>query len=154
MNSRKLRIAWWALCAIAAALLCLMWVRSYWWIDSLDASNTLAHESTFRLASVAGRTTLTLALNAADDDDALVVYNRVPIDPQTRYLEFWRVLFRIKFDEGRWLISVPYWLSLLAVAALAVAVPRLRWRFTLRTLLIAMAALSLLLWIVISALRR
>jgi len=154
MKNGKLRIAWWVFCAVAAALLIVIWIRSYWWIDSLDGSNSLAHESTFRVASVSGRTTLTVALNATDDDEAMVVYNCVPIDPQTRYLEFWRVLFRINPASGRCLISVPYWLSILLVAAIAAVVPRLRWRFRIRTLLVAMAAISLLLWIVMSAIRR
>jgi hypothetical protein len=155
MKFLKLRVVGWVLCAIVAALLCAMWLRSYWWIDSLDSVSTTLGAATFRLVSVSGRTTLTLGLEIFEEgDDSEIVYNCVPINPQTRYLEFWRVLFRINQAQGRCHISVPYWLSILLVAALAAVVPRLRWRFTLRTLLIAMAAVSLLLWIVISTIRR
>jgi hypothetical protein len=35
MRFRKLRIAWSVGCAIAAVLLIVLWVRSYWWYDLL-----------------------------------------------------------------------------------------------------------------------
>src|SRR6476661_7413421 len=35
MKFRKLRIAWSVLCGIACVLLILLWVRSYWWNDSV-----------------------------------------------------------------------------------------------------------------------
>src|SRR6476620_8524232 len=34
MRFRKLRIAWSVTCAIACVLLCVLWVRSYLWLDN------------------------------------------------------------------------------------------------------------------------
>jgi hypothetical protein len=33
---RYLRIAFSAICGIACVLLCVLWVRSYWWSDSIE----------------------------------------------------------------------------------------------------------------------
>ncbi len=36
MRFRKLRIAWTATCVIACAILTVFWVRSFWWLDSVN----------------------------------------------------------------------------------------------------------------------
>src|SRR6476660_9850969 len=36
MRFRKLRIAWSVICGIACVLLIVLWVRSYWWRDSIS----------------------------------------------------------------------------------------------------------------------
>src|SRR4051812_22362745 len=38
MRFRKLRVAWSVFWGVACVLLIVLWVRSYWWIDTLDAS--------------------------------------------------------------------------------------------------------------------
>ncbi len=35
MRFRKLRIAWSVFWGLAAVLLVVLWVRSYWWVDQL-----------------------------------------------------------------------------------------------------------------------
>jgi hypothetical protein len=35
MKFRKLRITWTICCGIACVLLCVLWMRSYWWADEL-----------------------------------------------------------------------------------------------------------------------
>jgi hypothetical protein len=154
MKTRRLRTAWWILCGIAVAVLCCMWLRSYWSIDSVEITLNRYSGPALRLASVPGRTTLELQNDFANYMETTIEFHHGRVDPNVRYLRFWRVLFRIDRGEGRCLISVPYWLSLLLYGAFAVSVSRLNTRFTLRTLLVAMAAVSLLLWGVMSAMRR
>src|SRR6186713_3174521 len=35
MKYRKLRVAWSVVWGVVAVLFCALWVRSYWWVDSL-----------------------------------------------------------------------------------------------------------------------
>ena len=39
MKYRKLRIAWSVAWGVVAVLLCVLWVRSYWWADDVTMPN-------------------------------------------------------------------------------------------------------------------
>src|SRR5262245_51891917 len=46
MKHRKLRIAWSVAWGLLAVLLCVLWVRSYWWYDQLTFGRPTLVEST------------------------------------------------------------------------------------------------------------
>jgi hypothetical protein len=140
---RYLRIAFSIACLIACALLIVMWVRSYRLIERVDViigvedadTNGIGPDTnSISLISVCGRSTLDVTYVSTDGEPG-IYYNSYPPDPEVEYLGIGRVLFMTKPQPG-WLISVPYWLSMSFIAALAVA-PWLRWRFSLRTMLFA-----------------
>src|SRR6187200_553284 len=122
MRFRKLRIAWSVGCGLAAVLLIVLWVRSYWLYD------LVFFPGPHNIASMKGW----LAL-----DEKLIV-----VEPP--------IITRFGYDLGKLKLSsisgnltpggvgryCPHWLLIVVIGQLA-ALPWLRWRFTLRTLLIA-----------------
>ena len=163
--TRILRITWTAGCVTTAVLLCVLWVRSYWWGEALIKPLS---------------PTWTMIFGSADGD-LLIRWNSgfslVPIQtfPQP---PFWRqysvqrestadrrrnedqilqsggALPEYKYGfTGNGAVRMPYWFPLITTIALA-AVPWLRpRRFSLRTLLLAVTLGSIVLGLIAWALR-
>jgi hypothetical protein len=149
MKFRKLRIAWSVLCAIACVLLIVLWVRSCWWWDV--GQGPLLEGVQFSAASQRGR--LIVSIGA---------FEIVPITSwgghsvQSNYEQV-AILSRIAptgfaffHSGGYWVIHIPHWFATSGLAALAAA-PWLRWRFRLRTLLIATALVAVVLGLIVWA---
>jgi hypothetical protein len=130
LRFRKLRIAFSAVCGVFCLLLIALWVRSYWWADSFQ---------------YAGVTSTSFNFNPG-----VIDFARSDTDPQLlgpmayRWRHFSRTSPERPTDNFFWLwtdtdfaIRVPVWCCI-AVFAGASALPWIRWRFRLRTLLIAM----------------
>ena len=154
---RKLRIAWAVVCAIACVLLCALWVRSYWWMDGVGGdyrgrftsigsdSGTINYLSTRALVGLVGIgpgfhsfpvTAKSGSEEESSDDESDTAY---------RFLGFeWNW-----FADGV-IASVPFWFAVL-IAAIFAAVPWLRWRFSLRTLLIATTLVAVMLGLIVWA---
>ena len=136
MRFRKLRIAFSATCLIACVLLIVLWVRSYWWLGSVCVAKSSPAVCVW-----------------GDVYYKPLVYNRNPIhivkhDFGPIYIvSFWNSDGRIFRIDG---VAIPIWTLILSIAAIAAA-PWIRWRFTLRTLLIATtlvaAVLGLIVWL-------
>jgi hypothetical protein len=152
---RFLRIAVSAAFGILCLLLIPLWVRSYWWRDEI-----IGHISETRLVecnSVSG----TLALGTS-------VWPSLP-PPYTDYVP-WKVgSFRVDEEGETWFagerlnsnwefylavppnqesaVFAPHWFLVLLAAALAIApwIKELKWRFSLRTLLLAMTLVAIVL---------
>jgi hypothetical protein len=139
MKYRKMRIAVSVTCGIACVLLVVLWVRSYWWAD---VANPLM---TSRVPSMQNGT---LVYN-----DIQVRPNRFEPDPiLSRYLPRW-----ISFSYNGFTIrgigaSIPPWAIIPPLVILA-SFPWIRWRFSLRTLLIATTIIGLILGLIIATTR-
>src|SRR5687767_4412844 len=129
MKYRKLRIAWSVGCGILCLLLIVLWVRSYWYYEAVWFTST-------------GN-----IVTGAAHEFGVVVFERLQLSPGVspagwHYTNYgspsipqpsW---FKWESTAEYWLWCVPIWfLSVLSIAF--GAIPWLRWRFSLRTLLIA-----------------
>jgi hypothetical protein len=119
MKYRYLRIAFSATCGIVCLLLIALWVRSYWVVGFFDQFGTST--------SVAFQ------------------HGKLVIQPRIRYYPDGLPI------SGKWIqgivvgsVAMPVWVSILMVFMLGVVpwAPWLRWRFSLRTLLIAMTLVA------------
>ena len=150
MKYRKLRIAWSVTWGVMAVLLCVLWIRSYWWYERIVFG--LGNNNGFHASHVVGQ----LRFIAFDDSNvngfwqpANSVWGRAqwPVDE-------WRASESHKKDlpasplgfggriwPARFLLFVPYWFLVLIVTCF-VAAPWVAYRFSLRTLLIAMTLIA------------
>ena len=143
---RYLRIAFSATCLIVAVLLCVLWVRSYWVFDQIIwNSETRA----YALASYQGRLTLQFVNDGLmlDEGWSRVSFWNSDDEEKTEVDDRTLLGFGWQRDDLTITSSVPFWFLVLT----CVAFPFLRWRFSLRTLLIAMtlvaAVLGLFVWL-------
>ena len=127
---RKLRIAWSVVWGVACLLLIALWVRSYWWLDFLYYQYSATH--CLRVILHGGNV---LLLTEASQGQALT-YGSVR---------------QSGFDSTVWYV-VPIWFFSVLVSLAAIA-PWLPWRFSLRTLLIAMTLAGLLLGAIVMAVK-
>ncbi len=134
---RYLRIAVTALSLTACALLVALWVRTEYAIDFFCGS--LSKSAAFSVMSRHGGIGLLLL-----DGNLEWSYRKYPADEFQSSSEFEKELgYRTMLGFVQYMknpsafrIRVPYW-SLVSLSAIFAAIPWLRWRFSLRTLLIA-----------------
>jgi hypothetical protein len=155
MNHRKLRITWSICCGILCLLLIGLWVRSYWRWDNVAWG--ISAQQGLLVSSQSGAMTFTYRdLNGTEV--SLVKWQVLTQDsPDTNLLpiggieESWAG-FLFLLGEDAVFVVVPYWF-LVPLAIAFVAVPWVSWRFSLRTLLMALAVVALLLGALIYAAR-
>jgi hypothetical protein len=153
MKYRKLRIAWSVGCGIICLLLIALWVRSYWWVDGFSAPLTSKYY--FGAASSPG--CIGFAFHPVwKSSDRDWHFDSVPTERWLENVRHDRLpnISRVwgTFDFQRYSYIAPDWFVLIVLATLA-AVPWLRWRFGLRSLLIGMTLVAVLLGVVIWAIR-
>jgi hypothetical protein len=153
MKYRKLRIAWSVASGILCLLLIALWVRSYWWQDSLYGRASAARW--LFVSSDLG--TITIGVPSDTQWSGVPISRSWTRDTFYKEHEFEEYGHRgePKYLRGFQLLAdwtsvlLPDWFLVLFTAALA-SVPWLRFRFSLRTLLIGMtvvaAVLGLLVW--------
>ncbi|MFL6546619.1 MAG: hypothetical protein ACJ8LM_15765 [Candidatus Udaeobacter sp.] len=145
MRLRKLRIVFSAFCGLACVLLIVLWVRSYWRLQIVERMVGL---HAFQISSVKGH---------------FAIAYRKPYAALGRYYlsvlagdaADWRKAGKAGFaycrDGTVTELVAPHWL-LAGCAGLLSATPWLRWRFTLRTLLVATTlvavVLGLMMWLI------
>lgn len=164
MTYRKLRIAWSVGWGVAAVLLVALWVRSYWWVDGVR----LQSNGTYYLVSASQALRLEIF---PDRNTPPLVKERAKIGELTRRIVIpdmvnaasstWHT-FKVpaKKDPERQATSVlgfrftttptiplpvcPHWFAVtfLGLVATAPWVRTLNYRFSLRTLLIAMTLIA------------
>jgi hypothetical protein len=148
MKFRKLRIAWSVFWGLACVLLIVLWVRSYNRTETVSKTNKNLISTTF--GSGYG-----LAYFIRSDDSAVVFgdpfedaeesgwkYSSVPAAPGPPHKLGWNS------DAKLLIVPVPYWCPVLLAAAFATA-PWLRWRFSLRTLIIATTLVAVVLGLIV-----
>jgi hypothetical protein len=135
MKYRQLRIAFSAVCGVLCLLLIALWVRSYWRLDTVKAwsNNTVA--------SLRGRLYSNAKFSYTDDSGS----NSVEFFPGTS-IPIERNASRLALSS----VGTPIWFPVVLTAALS-TVPWLRWRFSLRTLLVATSLVAILLWLIVYA---
>jgi hypothetical protein len=142
MKYRKLRIAWSAGCGTICLLLIVLWVRSYWWCDVTVMS--LSRSQCISLASKDGDVGCALCPTSKAEwkiysigmDEIRI---RTGWNPQGFYWS-WQV--------GP-MVQVRHWFAVCVVVAFA-ALPWIRLRFSLRTLLIGMTLVAVVLGLIVA----
>ena len=150
MNYRKLRIAWSVWWEMAALLLIVLWVRGHFYADYVKFGPPKS--GMFDLISSEGE--IWLYWNG-DPPESTVEFRTIEPGvgvelPETSELGF-------AFDEDfstsspYWYIAAPNWFLALTCAALGVTpwMRQLCWRFSLRTLLIAMTLIAVVMGLVV-----
>ena len=153
MKFRKLRIAWSVGCGIACLLLIVLWARSYWWTDSIwrytptggTRVDSLCGKSILKVASVTGKVATVVVGTKSDKN---------PDDMTTENAYFGMKFyagFLLRHEPNGFDLFIPYWFLVSAFATVA-TLPWIRWRFRLRTLLVAVTlgsfGLGLILWLI------
>src|SRR5687768_4796513 len=126
--TQYLRIAVTALSLTACVLLIALWVRSYWWME-MGATRSIRFHSlkgAFGLMLYAQSRPQRWWIQSVSHE---VVRREGIVVSGTRGFGFQQT------NKYTW-IQVPYWLLVLA-ASFSAAVPWFKWKFSLRTLLIA-----------------
>jgi hypothetical protein len=161
MKFRKLRIAWSVLCGAACVLLILLWVRSYWWNDSVFkrlGSRELLLQ--MRLGEVGIWVTPTKPSQLPSDDTQWRIGKERP-SPAFNYfmIEGSRVIpvtgrfgFRYRSNPQNTVAWIPFWAITLPVAG-AAGVPWVEGRFSLRALLIATTLVAMVLGLIVDVLK-
>ena len=144
---RKLRIAWSVAWGVVAVLLCVLWVRSYWWNEGCR----IARGS---IGSAFGY----FAIGVNDTFIPPPFYSEPIIEDDIKQIE--RIIqenttLGFGYVDGPLgsSICLPGWIAILLFSAIA-AVPWLRYfprRFSLRTLLIATTVIAVLLGVFVWA---
>src|SRR5262245_56025171 len=144
MRFRKLRFAWSVVWGVVAVLLIVLWVRSY---SRYEEINAAVNQIQFRCVSLKGF----LIVNWTKASSAARSYRfyvsapaSVPSIPEEE-----RRPFRVVLEVG---VLMQIWIPTLA-ALVAVGIPWLRWRFSLRTLLIATTLVAVVLGVIVYAVR-
>jgi hypothetical protein len=151
MRFRTLRIAFSAISGIACILLCVLWARSYWRFDVINGQYS---RSIVSVESIPGR----ILFSKCDSPTlvpTMVDLDSFPFDysPQDDML----ITERLGFGYSNWSrqdpgILIPHWFFIAIFATLS-SLPWLRWRFTIRTLLIATTLVAVVLGLIVVWLR-
>ena len=136
-----LRIAFSATCLIACVLLIVLWVRSYWYEDSVWYTDRNIVVS--GVLSIPGSIVFQhLQMSGTDKHGWNFKTKRVP----TQIVSGWKW----EHDPGHLSVPVPTWFLCGLVISFGV-IPWLRWRFSLRTLLIATTLVAVVLGLIVWA---
>ena len=135
LRYRRLRIGLSACGSIAAALLVVLWVRSYWRWDSVSCNS---------IGAGSGQGIIVLAFDSRGREGWWWTssYYENDIEESARPLS--TRAFEWKAEPGAIAVYFAHWLLLVPLTVLTVA-PWMRWRFSVRTLLIAMTVTAMLL---------
>ena len=153
MKYRNLRIAWSVAWGVVAVLLCVLWVRSYWQLDSFAGYviKWNVHASilpgTFLIGAPNYPGRLPWMKTSMPTSSWWAAMERAGAAPQ-----YPRVWGRLR-THGNDMLSIPCWLSVFIVAAMG-TLPWLPYRFSLRALLVATTLVAVLLGLIVWALRR
>lgn len=148
MKYRKLRIVWSVAWGLVASLLCVLWVRSYWWYD---------------LKQGGGITSANGCLHVGREVKLTWYADSTPIKPEIITHEFgFTTITTVGPTVGSTAVPVggggiglPYWLLVMSALALVVApwIRQLPYRFSLRALLIATTLVAVGLGLIVWAMR-
>jgi hypothetical protein len=150
MRFRKLRIAWSVGCAIACVLLCVLWVRSYWWIYGLNA-----YDGRHEFGIGVERGDLVAAFGGVPKLSRLhFFWNSEPVTPDfdmPGLMGFYCGTH--PYEDSGTLLLLPLWLFAILAATAGVTpwIIAIRLRFTVRILLIATTLIAVILGAIVYA---
>jgi hypothetical protein len=156
MKFRKLRIAWSVGWGILAVLLIALWVRSYWSHDIVSWSWNL--KQGIRIDAVSGGASFMYFDWRSSGYTDLRPWGFTSL-PQDEF-QFFPISGEPDGDAGfllqpltdGYVAALPYWFLLLTCCTAGV-IPWLKWRYRLRTLLIATTLLAVVLGLIVWAAR-
>jgi hypothetical protein len=143
MRFRKLRIAWSVVCGIACVLLIGLWVRSYYVCDSVHVPTW----GSMRVGALRG----IISIAASRETSMGWTWNAIPtarLMPVLGSGPTWS----FRSEPPYTFLVFPHRL-LIAISGMLCIAPWIRWRFTLRTLLIATTLVALVLGVIAWAVR-
>jgi hypothetical protein len=126
MKYSKLRIAWLVAWGVGAVLLAALWVRSYWWMESVNWS-AVGLRTVMNTSEDGGIGVIVTDLRIAGPS----AYARPPAASQLQR----RWMFARSLGKIDMVVAFPHWVPTIIFGAVGAA-PWLPWRFSLRTLLI------------------
>ncbi len=134
---RGIKITWTVFCGIACVLLVVLWVRSYWWNDTLLSRS-------LQVSSVYGGIAF---VDYAEPTPVKSWY----FDTRPSGVRPWRSGFalRVVRDDFGWAINFPTWLPAILFAVIGTAPWGIGRRFSLRTLLIATTLVAVVLGLIV-----
>jgi hypothetical protein len=148
---RLLRIAVSAVCGLLCLLMVVLWVRSCWREDTINGY--LSPNDGFSCIAMGGRIILAFFLSIPENSHWVWYVNSDPtgtsVSPYGRWFGFG---FLPQRGTNAPAIIIPYWFPTLLFGLLA-ALPWLswlRWRFSLRTLLLATTLVAVVLGLVVA----
>ena len=151
MRFRKLRIAWSVAWGVGCVLLIALWVRSYSWTDIVGISTRSL------LVTGPGEISIATAQPTYDGRAKPGRFEAFPLkatdnrSPPKRTWDLYAVYGRNTYNQ---ITSVVFSLAFLVlVSGLLALTPWLRWRFSLRTLLIATTLVAVMLGLIVAASR-
>jgi hypothetical protein len=152
---RKLRIAWSVLCGIACVLLIALWVRSYWRVYSLYENHYAPEQSTYVRSWVeVQKGSVVISKGRKDSPNrpgsGTFKWEFVSAGESCVRNEGIPSSFEISRDNDRTNLTIPCWFVLLLTGA-SIAIPWLRWRFSLRILLIITTLAAVVLGLIVAA---
>jgi hypothetical protein len=162
MRYRKLRIAWSVAWGVVALLLCVLWVRSYWWADNLYIKVPDPQRNLIIFSGLGGTIWYTNEYPSWSPAWTHTYWrtqsNTVAAETEGIDVLWFHSLYRFEFfnppREPYWSrqLVLPHWFLITAFTAIAAA-PWLRWRFSLRTLLIVTTLVAVGLGLIVYAVR-
>jgi hypothetical protein len=154
MKYRKLRIAWSVTWGLVAVLLIVLWVRSYWWQDCI-VGNLGPHVNLLNISSDAGQLKYVDIRRNDISPTKFTIMSRRSDEIMKKVSGFDSNLvagFGVRLAPNTWSIAVPHWFAVVLFATLA-TLPWIRWRFTIRTLLIVTTLVAVVLGLIVWSLR-
>ena len=162
MRFRKLRVAWSVTWGILAVLVCVLWVRSYRIDDTLYGPfHCFGRPHSFLVESRDGRTTLCAGPCGIQHGESWPwglnsqwgFLHESVMDDFLNQIGLWSLddiqdFQIVNSSRGELVINIPHWFPAMLFATLSAA-PWIRWRFTLRTLLIAITAVAVVLGLIV-----
>ena len=146
---KALRIAFSGTCVIVAVLLCALWVRSYWWVDQLNGPVPLSQ--VVHISSLPHKIMILRLKSRPSEFGVISTSVAAWMDAQERYST--KPLSAVPtFSVSSHVIIFPHWFATMLFATLT-ALPWLRWRFSLRTLLIATTLVAVVMGLIVWASR-
>jgi hypothetical protein len=143
---RKLRIAWSMACGVVAVLICVLWVWSYWWVDLI--LGPISPPLAIGFSVIPG--SLGIGIEEDPNVHSWTVETPFAVEEwlaspggETYPSRIWG-----SFEITNGFASIPFWCQIMLTGAMA-AGPWLRWRFSLRTLLIATTLIAILLGLIV-----
>lgn len=147
---RLLKIAVTVTCLVACLALAGLWVRSFNIYDS--ASGPFTEDSGFAFGSVVGRITFVAYYNVPSAEIFDWAWHQLKVSRNDQMNERWGLNYYnySKGNVGGINVVVPHWFPILIFALLAAA-PWVHWRrFTVRTLLVAMAVVAVVMGLAVA----
>ena len=153
MKYRRLRIAWSVVWGLAAVLIVVLWVRSYWWMDAVvgqrgrqafivDSLGGVVLARTYPIpVSVPPKWHWGVSEFPIDESPMIATQRQIRNDATAGFAV-------LEWQPATYGVLVPYWFLVVLFAAPLITV-WLPFRFTLRTLLIATALIAIVLGLIV-----